>query len=181
VAIVAELIGQLGLIFEMGLRVQAGYPDEPPTESSGLTFTGRMYFYCESPIGEPELKALVAAGETRGLSLRIRGARFAEERSRMEKPLAFICHDSRNKEAIAKPIALGLAKLMCPVWFDEFSLNVGDRLRESIEKGLKECKKCVLILSPEFFANTGWTRAEFNSIFTRGIIEKKDFVLPVWA
>jgi len=69
---------------------------------------------------------------------------------------------------------------MCPVWYDEFSLKVGDRLRESIEKGLKECKKCVLVLSPQFFGNTGWTRVEFNSIFTRELIEKEDFLLPVW-
>jgi hypothetical protein len=69
---------------------------------------------------------------------------------------------------------------MCPVWFDEFSLRVGDSLRESIEKGIKECRKCILILSPHFFANAGWTKVEFNSIFTREIIEQERFILPVW-
>ena len=69
---------------------------------------------------------------------------------------------------------------MCPVWFDEFSLNVGDRLRESIERGLREARKCVLVVTPNFLDNTGWTRAEFNAIFTREIVERNDVLLPVW-
>jgi hypothetical protein len=96
-------------------------------------------------------------------------------------PLAFISHDSRDKEEIASKIALGLQKRMCFVWYDEYSLKVGDSLRESIEKGLKECKKCVLVLSPNFLSNTGWTKVEFNSIFTREILETKNLVLPVWC
>ena len=70
--------------------------------------------------------------------------------------------------------------MLCPVWYDEFSLKVGDNLRESIEKGLKECKKCILILSQNFIANNGWTKKEFDSIFTREIVEEKKLVLPVW-
>jgi hypothetical protein len=101
-------------------------------------------------------------------------------RAKREKPMAFISHDSRDKDAVARPIAIGLSKLVCPVWFDEFSLNVGDSLRESIEKGLKESKKCILVLSPRFLSNPGWTKVEFNSIFTREILEKKNLVLPVW-
>lgn len=101
-------------------------------------------------------------------------------KAKVERPLAFISHDSRDKDAVARPIAVGLSKLLCPVWFDEFSLKIGDSLRESIEKGLKESKKCILILSPRFFANPGWTKVEFNSIFTREILESQNLVLPVW-
>lgn len=53
-------------------------------------------------------------------------------------------------------------------------------MRESIERGLKEARKCVLILSPNFFSNNGWTKTEFNSIFTREVLEQKSVVLPVW-
>ena len=53
-------------------------------------------------------------------------------------------------------------------------------MRESIEKGLRECKKCVLVLSPHFFANNGWTKREFDSIFTREVIEEAKLVLPIW-
>jgi hypothetical protein len=181
--VMAAVLAQLATIVDSmkGVEISAGFPEETPTNSSGLAFTGRVYFYSESDIPHADVQRLEEGACANGLSVRLRGKNFAAERSKMEKPLAFVCHDSRNKEAIARPIAIGLAKLMCTVWFDEFSLKVGDRLRESIEKGLKECKKCVLVLTPEFFGNSGWTKVEFNSIFTRELMEKSDFVMPVWA
>ncbi len=69
--------------------------------------------------------------------------------------MVFISHDSHDKEEVASKIAIELTRRVCPVWYDEFSLKVGDSLRESIEKGLKECKKCILILSPSFLTNKG--------------------------
>ena len=30
-------------------------------------------------------------------------------------------------------------------------------------------------------SNTGWTKTEFNTIFTREIIETRNLVLPIWA
>ena len=98
----------------------------------------------------------------------------------MEKPLAFISHDWRDKKAIAMPLALKLSGLGIPVWFDEFSLKLGDELRESIEKGIKETDFCILIITKHFLTNDGWTKAEFNSVFTKEIIEKKKVMLPVW-
>ena len=78
-----------------------------------------------------------------GVSLIFRGPKYTKEKSALEKPLAFMCHDSRDKDEVARPLAIELIKMMCPIWFDEFSLKIGDSLRESIEKGLKECKKCI--------------------------------------
>ncbi len=103
-----------------------------------------------------------------------------KNRSKSEKPLAFICHDSRDKDAVVRELASELTRMMCPVWYDEFSLNVGDNLRESIDRGLKESKYCVLVLSPNFFSNAGWGRAEFDSIHMREILEEKNVILPVW-
>ena len=96
------------------------------------------------------------------------------------KPLAFISHDSRDKKEVASLIAVGLTDMECPVWYDEYSLKVGANLRESIESGLKECDKCIIILSPNFISNKGWTKVEFESIFTREIKEEKLLFLPVW-
>ena len=105
---------------------------------------------------------------------------YARARSEWEKPLAFIAHDSRDKEDIARPLAMELQKLLCPVWYDEFSLKVGDSLRASIEKGLKECQKCVFILTPHFLANGGWSKREYDSIFTRELVESNNLILPIW-
>lgn len=98
----------------------------------------------------------------------------------MEKPLAFILHDSRDKEEIAMPLALKLSGLGIPVWFDEFSLKLGDSLRESIEKGIKETAFCILILTKNFLTNEGWTKTEFNSVFTKEIVQKNKVMLPIW-
>jgi len=59
-------------------------------------------------------------------------------------------------------------------------LKIGDHLRESIEKGIKEAKKCILIITPNFLSNSGWTKVEFNSIFTREILFQQQIVLPIW-
>lgn len=95
-------------------------------------------------------------------------------------PLAFICHDSQDKDDVVRELAHQLVRMGCPVWYDEYSLRVGDSLRKKIEGGIKECKKCILILSPRFLSNEGWTKAEFDSIYTKEIAEKGNVMLPVW-
>ena len=137
--------------------------------------------YIDADIPESRTEALVGLGKDRGLEPIVRGRFSASARTREETPVAFISYDSRDKDDIAKPLALKLAAFGCPVWFDEFSLRVGDSLRESIERGLRECEKCILVVSPHFLANTGWTKTEFNAIFTREIHERNHVILPVWA
>jgi hypothetical protein len=133
--------------------------------------------------------AVPAAKTERGSGNRGKGKRFrvavqgredVMKRSEAEKPLAFISHDFRDKDSLVRELARELSRLMCPVWYDEYSLNVGDSLRASIEQGLKETKKCVVVLSPHFLSNDGWGRAEFDSVYTREILEKSNIILPVW-
>lgn len=146
-----------------------------------LPFSGTMFIYSENIASPSEIDALRDFARRRTIRLRWRDSDFARERSAYEKPAAFISHDSRDKELIARPLALRLQQMLCPVWFDEFSLGVGDSLREKIEKGLKECGKCIFVLSKNFLENQGWTKAEFNSIFTREILEKEHVMLPIWC
>lgn len=103
-----------------------------------------------SNLTNEEIIKLKGYGKQYGHELQFRDNKFVEERNRFEVPLAFISHDSRDQEQVAKSIAIGLQRLLCPVWYDEFSLKLGDNLRDSIEKGLKECKKCILVLSPNY-------------------------------
>jgi hypothetical protein len=140
----------------------------------------RLFIYSETRLSETDIWQIKQKGKESGLQVQFRSSDYAEERSKQETPLAFISHDTRDKLDVARKIAIGLQKRMCPVWYDEFSLPVGANLRDSIESGLKKCKKCVLILSPNFFANGGWTKKEFDSIFMREILEERPFVLPVW-
>jgi len=162
-------------------EMRLGFAGENMLSSAELRFSGRIFLYLEDLLPTDQSGKLEQMAKERGVALVTRTPASAQARSQLEKPLAFICHDSRDKADIAGPIAQGLSKMRCPVWYAGYSLNVGSSLRASIEKGLKECKKCVLVLSPNFLSNIGWTKTEFDSVFTRQILEGSDVVLPVWC
>ncbi|ORE84864.1 TIR protein [Oceanococcus atlanticus] len=164
-----------------GLVVETGFADYPERASSvDLVFTRRVLLYFEDILDQRCRDEIKSLGRERGLFVIIRDAEYAEAKSRIEKPLAFISHDSRDKDDLARPLAVELSKKMCPVWYDEYSLRVGASLRQSIESGLKETRHCIVILSPNFFSNDGWGRAEFDSVYTREIIERENVILPIW-
>ncbi len=155
-------------------------PGDEPKNAKDLVFTGQIYLYSERPV-PPDLKRhLIEVSKAKGHHLTFRNTEYMEARNKFEKPRAFIAHDSRDKKAIAEPIALQLQRWMCPVWFDQYSLKVGDSLRASIEQGLKDCPKCILVLTPNFLSNEGWTRREYDAVFTKELVEKKRVILPVW-
>jgi len=161
--------------------VQSGavYNDDT-VSSTDLQFSGKVFIYTELDLSLSEIDEIKEFGKTLGRVVQIRNRIYATERSKLEKPLAFISHDTQDKDEIARPLAIRLTSMMCPVWYDEYSLKLGSSLRESIEIGLKECKKCILVLTPNFLSNTGWTKTEFNSIFTREILERANVVIPIW-
>jgi hypothetical protein len=169
------------LAIKDGVEIQSSFEFEVrKVVSSELNFSGRVFIYSEANLTNKELTKLIEYCKQKGYSLIFRSSTFADQRAAVEKPLAFISHDSRDKDEIARPLATKLISLRCPVWYDEFSLKAGDSLRENIEKGIKDCKKCVLVISPHFLSNKGWTKVEFDSIFTRQIIERQNIVIPVW-
>lgn len=145
-----------------------------------LHFTKRVHIYLEADLTPEGRDSLVKQVLSFGFFLSIRDREYAKKRSASEKPLAFISHDSRDKDAFVRQLALELSKNYCTSWYDEYSLKVGDSLRANIEKGLRETRKCIVVLSPNFLSNEGWGKAEFDSIFTREIIEKQNVILPVW-
>lgn len=164
-----------GVYVEVG---HAEYSERQSTET--LQFTRRVHLYLDFDLTPTNRVSLVEELLARGYFLSIRDREYARSRSASEKPLAFISHDSRDKDAFVRELAHELAKNFCTVWYDEFSLKVGDSLRSSIERGLRETKKCIVVLSPNFLSNDGWGRAEFDSIFTREILEHQNVMLPVW-
>ena len=156
-----------------------GDPDWISSDQLATSVPVRIFIYSETDLSEEDVVTLKTKGREVNYEVQYRSKRHALERSRHETPLGFISYDSRDRD-VARVIAITLGKMICPVWYDEFSLRVGANLRDSIEKGLKECHKCILILSTHFFSNGGWTKREFDSIFTREILEERQLVLPVW-
>lgn len=168
------------LAWKNEVLVQGGNHGEEGISSTELVFTGRIFIYSEDDVKDEDKTYIKERSKELGQSVKFREQIYADERNKFEKPLGFISHDSRDKIEIAGPLAMQLQKFMCPVWYDEYSLKVGHSLREQIERGLKDCKKCILILTPNYLSNEGWGKKEFDSVFTRELIEKQNVVLPVW-
>lgn len=145
-----------------------------------IVYSKNIYVYSETNLSDKEFSVLEEELKDSEFNLTIRSQNYLDFKRKKEKPLAFISHDSRNKDLIARPIADGLNSRLCYTWYDEYSMKVGGSLRESIEKGIKEAKKCILIVTPEFLSNSGWSKKEFNSIFTREMIFEESIILPIW-
>lgn len=91
----------------------------------------------------------------------------------------FISHATEDKEAVARPIAEALTKLGYSVWYDEYSLKLGDSLRRGLEKGLANCTFGIVILSKSFFAKE-WPQKELDALTTREAAEGGKIILPIW-
>jgi hypothetical protein len=164
-----------------GVLVTSGFHDYSESASSEtLVFTKRIFLYLDYDLSQNDRAEITKLGKNYGFHVIVRDREYAVKRSILEKPLAFISHDSRDKDELVRELAQELSRLMCPVWYDEYSLRVGESLRESIERGLKETKNCIIVLSPNFLSNEGWGKAEFDSVFTREILSKQNVMLPIW-
>ena len=90
----------------------------------------------------------------------------------------FICHASEDKDAVARPLAEALREAGIQVWYDAFTLKLGDSLRRSIDRGIAESRFGVVILRPSFFQKE-WPQHELDGLVSREIDGEK-VILPVW-
>ena len=90
----------------------------------------------------------------------------------------FISHASEDKDEIVRPLATALMNKGLKVWFDEFTLRIGDSLRQKIDKGLACSRVGLVVLSPAFI-DKGWTNYELDGIITRAVTGDQ-ILLPIW-
>ncbi|EEY45322.1 toll/interleukin-1 receptor domain-containing protein [Vibrio mimicus] len=90
----------------------------------------------------------------------------------------FISHASEDKEEFVRPLAETLEHMGVKVWYDEFTLKVGDSLRKSIDKGLVNSKYGTVIISSAF-CKKNWTQYELDSMVAREMNGHK-MILPIW-
>ncbi|MDD9980235.1 MAG: toll/interleukin-1 receptor domain-containing protein [Gammaproteobacteria bacterium] len=90
----------------------------------------------------------------------------------------FISHATEDKEGFVRPLAKELEKRGISVWLDESELKVGDRLRRSIDHGLKHSRYGIVVLSPSFFEKR-WPQQELDGLLAREA-GGSDLILPVW-
>lgn len=90
----------------------------------------------------------------------------------------FVSHASEDKEAVARPLSTGLQERGLSVWYDEFTLTIGDSLRRSIDRGLARSRFGVVIVSSDFLRKE-WPQKELDGLVAREVDSTK-VILPVW-
>lgn len=91
---------------------------------------------------------------------------------------AFICHASEDKKDFVDEFAGRLHDSGLAVWYDAFSLKLGDSLRRKIDEGLAKSRYGIVILSKNFFAKE-WPQNELDGLMSREISGTK-VILPIW-
>jgi len=92
----------------------------------------------------------------------------------------FICHASEDKDAFVRPLTKALEATGLSVWFDEFTLKVGDSLRQRVEGGLANSRYGIVVLSENFFAKK-WPQDELDGLASKEIAGAgTKVILPVW-
>lgn len=90
----------------------------------------------------------------------------------------FISHASEDKDDFVRPLAAALTELGLRVWYDEWTLSLGDSLRRKIDEGLSQAEFGIVVLSKNFISKS-WPEAELDALFAREMQGRK-VILPVW-
>lgn len=90
----------------------------------------------------------------------------------------FISHASEDKDAFVRELAQALQDSGLRVWYDEWALVVGDRLRRRINEGLKRSRFGIVVLSHNFFSKN-WPQDELDGLSALEA-NGEDRILPIW-
>jgi len=89
----------------------------------------------------------------------------------------FISYSQRDKK-YAELIANRLREANHRVWYDTWTLKVGDNLIDKINKGLKEAKVLIVIISKHSLRSK-WVMHEFSALALGDISGRKSRIIPV--
>lgn len=96
----------------------------------------------------------------------------------MTKPYQLFISYASEDEDYATSLAKSLSYFGLKVWFAPLSLNIGDKLLDSINAGLMASEYGLLLLSPKYLAKQ-WTRYELDVLHRRHIEDNKK-LFPLW-
>ncbi|MBZ2164493.1 toll/interleukin-1 receptor domain-containing protein [Methanobacterium spitsbergense] len=92
----------------------------------------------------------------------------------------FICHASEDKADIVEPLAKCLRSYGVKVWYDDFTLKVGDSISRSIDMGLSKSKQGIIVISKDFIRKSeGWPGHELGGMRAKKMKEKTK-IIPIW-
>jgi hypothetical protein len=83
-----------------------------------------------------------------------------------------------DKTKFVEPLAMELRRPGVRVWYDRFTLKIGDSLCRSIDVGLANSRYGVLVLSQAFLQKP-WPEYELRGLVAKEIGPEK-VILPIW-
>jgi hypothetical protein len=100
-----------------------------------------------------------------------RGAR------RTAKPNIFISHSSRDKAAAVR-LAKTLNYCAIDVWLDDWELEIGHSLTDTIAKAMDEARYIAILITANY-NQTVWTKTEYKKALSREQKEQRTVMLPI--
>jgi len=95
----------------------------------------------------------------------------------------FICHATEDKDAFVRELAKRIKRCKLrdrkvKVWYDEFTMEAGDSLSDTISVGVKNSRYGIVVLSPNFLKKE-WPNRELKALLQR---DSRDFkvIVPIW-
>ncbi len=101
-----------------------------------------------------------------------------QEKEESQQADVFISHATEDKPYV-EPLVKALQTAGVRVWYDRATLEWGDELRTSIDRGLASCRFGIVVFSKAFLGQKKWTEYELNALFAREKANKK-VILPIW-
>ena len=74
--------------------------------------------------------------------------------------------------------ANSLVSLELRVWYDEFTIRIGDSIRRKIDAGLARSRFGVVVISPAFLKKN-WPQYELDGLVTKEM-NGDQMILPLW-
>ena len=145
-------------------------------ETFNIDYTARINAAGHDVIAEVERRSTASASRAPAEQGSIAATEIKRD-SAMEWDV-FISHASEDKESFVSLLARRLQEQGLRVWFDEFTLTIGDSLRRSIDRGLARSRYGIVVISPDFLKKE-WPQKELDGLVAREIDGVK-VILPVW-
>lgn len=103
---IAILLNDLDKILEWSneqfqIKIQHSSNGWGGKDANNLVFTGQIYIYSEKEISQERQRALKTEATNADHQLTFFSQELASERNKLQRPLAFISHDNRDKSGIA--------------------------------------------------------------------------------
>lgn len=143
---------------------------------SSFFFVKNIFLYVDRVVSDKEKILIINYGKKIGFNIFIRDKKYALECYELSTPLAFISHAFIDKDSLVRELANEMRSLNCPVWYDEYTLEIGDNMIEKFNEGIKNTKYSIIVLSKSYITNTTWANYEFKKI----IEKENNTIIPIW-